>query len=998
MRQAEESRHAERKLTGRSRARLAALVCALFAAGAGVALGCGWNGFENSVRFNFWTSEREMTRLPPLPYRLGPKDARPADDDDEYVTSLRVAAEANALWRRAEEAVRGGDLRGAARLLREFVELAGDDARANSAVDQLDALSALDAGSSAEDVRAYLDARRAFDSSAPSAEASVDEGGATAESAAVAVHNPSPSDPLDELLRGPSRDPRLADNCAYLRAAVLYGEGQAAASSSAFRELVARHPRSEKREAALYMAARAALSQTRAWAGPNAASEPPCPDCRDEHWQAAHEGFSRVVKDYPRGRLVGEARGWLAFLAWRVADRPAALAEYYRMLADEADAGARAEALMSLRLVRGHAGESDMGRVEELLEDEPRAALAYAYHDIYNYTLSYYFNVPGLDPSEPYARCFDPYSDCKEWERDQAATVSRRAERTGLARVARFATRMMNRHPGAHAGAAFMVRVAQANLELGEAEAAHGLARLALATGVAGAERAGALWVKAVAEYERPELDAARRTLAQLVKEFPGGDVEARARRLLALASEDAGDLDAALEQYLALSYEADVAYFLDVLMTPDQLAAFVQRRPAHPRADELLYALGVRYLRAGRYRQARETLTRVRTTATEAPNYYADYYGYDRAPEDPKYKIRSYFFDGEAEWLDGGVAVGRRESGVYAAWVLRDLKTAADLERLTAAAERAGGSEAKAEALYQLASYLYEGSYLKFYNPSAWRGMRAEMLYSLDETRYRAPGEAETVWQHTREHESLSRALDLYLEIADRYRGTRAAPDALYTAVLCHQRLSQFNAYWRRAYEELGLHAGARVVTLADLRRAYPRYRPPADGLWEPSTRTVNGSPAWPAPPAPKKLTGTERARLRLRRAEALAVKGWALAGEVAGGRVRRWTLALLCALAAAALWRATRRSRATLYELLRAAAARRKRHHAALARPASSYAAHDQSAPAARLRDAAADVGRTLLGLLLDERGRAALAVNLLTHGLLTALLWALARALHS
>ncbi|HEY0170770.1 MAG TPA: hypothetical protein VGB98_07085, partial [Pyrinomonadaceae bacterium] len=41
---------------------------AFFALGAAAAVGCGWGGTEHSVRFNNWRSERQFSRLPPLPF------------------------------------------------------------------------------------------------------------------------------------------------------------------------------------------------------------------------------------------------------------------------------------------------------------------------------------------------------------------------------------------------------------------------------------------------------------------------------------------------------------------------------------------------------------------------------------------------------------------------------------------------------------------------------------------------------------------------------------------------------------------------------------------------------------------------------------------------------------------------------------------------------------------------------------------------------------------
>lgn len=77
------------------------------------------------------------------------------------------------------------------------------------------------------------------------------------------------------------------------------------------------------------------------------------------------------------------------------------------------------------------------------------------------------------------------------------------------------------------------------------------------------------------------------------------------ARILLALVAEDTGDLDGALEQYLLLDYKEDAAYFIDVLMSPEQLAAFIASHPQAAQLNELNYALGVRYLRSGRYAES---------------------------------------------------------------------------------------------------------------------------------------------------------------------------------------------------------------------------------------------------------------------------------------------------------------------------------------------------------------------------------------------------------
>jgi hypothetical protein len=250
---------------------------------------------------------------------------------------------------------------------------------------------------------------------------------------------------------------------------------------------------------------------------------------------------------------------------------------------------------------------------------------------------------------------------------------------------------------------------------------------------------------------------------------------------------------------------------------------------------------------------------------------------------------------------------------------------------------------------------------------------------------------------RYMEEHEPLARSRALYLRVADEYPRTRAARDALYTAAVIHERLAGFELYWPEQYKQR-LYPGARLVTYADVRRTYPDYRLPSGTYgWEPLTRTVSGHAAWPAPPKPRQLTGTERARLRIRRAERRVALVWGLFGEVYGGRVRawtvvaaRWTLVALVACFVLLVFRRTRRARRFLYRRLvrqlRAPRAAREVYA-----PKSSYGSHSTYLWSEGPRSAAGRTASGLFRLLLHERGRAALALNLFTHGLLTVLLYA-------
>ena len=963
----------------RVRASLWLRIILFIATATATVIGCGWAGTEHSVRFNAYQTEREMGRLPPLPTLAnGKTELREQwrseevwdDPTSEAFTADVRTAETNALWDKAEVAEQGGELNLAATLLGDYLARTqvGRDlwftplyrqTRRNSAIDRLDAMTSLKRGARAEAMQSYLAARRLYD------EESYDE-----------VEKALASVPAVESLR---------DNVAYLRAAVSYQQESYADAAAAFAKLARQFPHSEKREAALYMAALSTMKTSENFTGMSGdeahvqasshayssdsttkqEDEPaPIAECCDEAWREARAAFQRLLEEFPRGRYSTDARGWIAYLLLRANDRAGALVEYYRLLGDQQDQGARVEAAFSLTLVRHHATDDEMRRVEKELADEPAPALAYAYHNIYNYATD-----PGCQ--------FQDYYPDNEWEakkREERVNALQRAE---LAHVAAFASGLMQRYPRAQVGGSFSVRLAGANLELGENQLAAQQARRALALNVRGEERARALWIQGVAEHRLHDYTGARRTLSILIAENPQGELIEGARRLLAMVAEDAGDIDAALEQYLSLKYEGDVAYFVDVLMTTAQLENFIERHTDIEQRDELLYALGIRYMRARLWNDARRTLTRVRTTSAQGSSFYYGSETNDNQSSSSKYRYL------DPKELDTG-------PGVSARLLLSDIRTIDDMERLEREVTLAQGDEAKAEALYQLASYQYQSSMLLFYNPLAWKLGRYWNLSQLENNgRYRTTNEAEVLWRYMQEHEPIARALTIYLDIVRSFPQTRAARDALYTAAVCHERLSNYNEYWRDMYA-MGQHAGDRMVTYRDVRTAYPDYQlPRATYTWEPSTRTVSGGPGWAAPPKPQPRP-TWRHHLKQ-----FGERLWDWLGVFLKEKAVRWLVAGLAIVSA--LFASSFATRAR--KLLRAHLGRRRSRRRHLRRWLTAYRA-------GQLKDTLRDETQTLaqliahqaLRLALHPRGRSVLALNLLTHMLLLALLAVVVRTLNS
>lgn len=828
--------------------------------------GCSWPGTSHSVRFNDYQSEREMARLPPLPtvasgLNKDQKNLNSASEDfdyRDYSQSEDHSKKIDDLWERAERAEKDGDLRLAREVLTQYLEIGEGYDRRNSATDRLDALAALDQGTNPLAVKAYLEARRLHDSHKPAEE-------------------------IDRLLDSiPDRN--LRDNVAYLKAAAQYQQRNFQEAATEFKALSAQYPRSEKREAALFMNAVATMKTSDTYIPDSGESDYDSTHSTkvptDQAWHDAFAAFQKAIDEYPRGKYFNDARGWQAYLHLRRNDRAAALAQYYRLLTDNSE-NVRTEATFSLSFIRWSATDDELSRVEKDLVDEPQAALAYAYHNIYNYSIDPGIESPVYESVNDYQGNYDPtatrlrYAELqKEWRKRVAAAAKKE-----LTRTLEFSKLLMARYPKLSVGGAFALRAAQASEQMEDNQAAVNFAQRALQSRLTGEERAEALWTLGVAQHRLGRMDAARSSFAALVRDYPGINLIEGARRQLAIIAEDSGDIGAALEQYVALDYAIDVAYFVDVLMTPEQLAAFIQTHPDSPKKNEFTYALGLRYLRLNRWQEARQSFGQVKVKSTPDGSVYSIgnncYRDENRNCLDPK--------DGETGEFGTPIVTARL--------IMRELQTANDLEALESAVTRAGGDEAVAEAMYQLASYQYEASTLLFYNPIAWQqdkviNPRYWNLSQLAGTgSYRAANEAQLMFDHMQEHDLPARALKIYLDVAATFPRTRAARDALYTAAVCHERLSNYNPYWRGIYEN-GLHAGNRMVTYDDVRAAYPNYQLPRGTLgWQPSTRTVNNGPGWappePPPPKPKRLTKRERVKIFINEVSDHATAFWKEKGK---------------------------------------------------------------------------------------------------------------------
>ncbi|MBK6427230.1 MAG: hypothetical protein IPF82_13830 [Blastocatellia bacterium] len=447
-------------------------VCAsVLAAGftASSADGCGWSGYERSLRFP--SSSVKKDRLPPLPGELTyPVNSNyEVEDEPFWYFDTRTMA-ADAAWKlRSGRTIRGhaaapaearvliatGDTRGAGKLLERFLD--------ESAALMRDGFD-----------RSYSTPQQ------PLRNQAIDLLDLTLVRMRDFAVDQRP-DSWPELADFARRDDRFADNVAYLNGAFLYRVGRFDEAATAFDGLMEVMAEVRQARAALLMPG-LSCARVRALA-----------TARSRFRGSPAPGVPARLMDPPGMPKAG----WLAHVAVKSYDLPTGLVGYYTMLRREADPLERLEGVRSLNLVRRKAVDETMLEVERRLERDPEAALAYAYFEVYN-------DVPWYDAYETMSERQEPY------------------RRKNIERVAKFASRMADRFPKGGIGAGFALRVAGACVEIDRFDDAEKFAKRALDAGPSVRERHEALYLLATAEHGARRFDSARAAIGRLLDRVSG--------------------------------------------------------------------------------------------------------------------------------------------------------------------------------------------------------------------------------------------------------------------------------------------------------------------------------------------------------------------------------------------------------------------------------------------------------------------------------------------
>ncbi|MFW5698083.1 MAG: tetratricopeptide repeat protein, partial [Fimbriimonadaceae bacterium] len=287
------------------------------------------------------------------------------------------------------------------------------------------------------------------------------------------------------------------------------------------------------------------------------------------------------------------------------------------------------------------------------------------------------------------------------------------------------------------------------------------------------------------------ETGEAEQHYREMIESYPDSHLVGAAKENLALVHEAQGDYQEALDVYFDLGYDLDVAYLVDAYLSLDQLERYIEQRPAHPQFDVLVYSLGMRLMREERFEDSLSTFERIAE---------------DRLLEIGRVGEEFGFWNSDPE-LD----------------IIRDPRqTARDLQELHEQVESAPNDGAKADALYELASYHYELRNLLLYNPALWQGSRSFSFGYFFNPNVAGERGVESVVEHHQKHEDIYQTLQICQRIAEEYPNTEAAPKALYRGACAARRLAEFNPWWREYDAQNDLY-GLAVEMMETLVDRYP-------------------------------------------------------------------------------------------------------------------------------------------------------------------------------
>ena len=302
-------------------------------------------------------------------------------------------------------------------------------------------------------------------------------------------------------------------------------------------------------------------------------------------------------------------------------------------------------------------------------------------------------------------------------------------------------------------------------------------------------DKALATYLLASISKKQGDWAGAEKGYQSIITTFPTNYLVGACRENLALVYERKHQFGKALDQYWALDYPYDVAYLIDIRMTPKELEGYIAEHPNSKRMNLLRYSLGIRFLRTEQFKAAAQQLSKLSSKSRE--------------------NLTRLMWEHEQERSDDPVE--RTQD---------PLITAQQLGALSNHFYAAKTMNAKAEAKWKIACYYYNHRNLLLYNAALWMRDRSVAIGFQWNSHVATKEDNKILYQHHWEHECYAKTLKICKQIVKEYPRSRIRFQAAYRAACAAERLSNMNQYWRWVDETEDL-LGQSVNLMAYARRS---------------------------------------------------------------------------------------------------------------------------------------------------------------------------------
>jgi outer membrane protein assembly factor BamD (BamD/ComL family) len=370
--------------------------------------------------------------------------------------------------------------------------------------------------------------------------------------------------------------------------------------------------------------------------------------------------------------------------------------------------------------------------------------------------------------------------------------------KTDLKQLTQFAAEVVAAHPNAQFSPQVLTRLAEVSYRNRQYARAIGWTNRSLERGTT--DRA--LYVRGASRHKLKQIAGATEDFERLMRQFPRSPLKRSAHENLCLLYEATGRFDKALDGYFTLSpfhvqedeieefngsgFDCDIAYLLDVRMTTAQIADYIRYHPRHAERDLLHYSLGIRYLREEQWDEAERELRRL-----------------------PK-SVYAQFSEGRKEWAEKP-----SPEPLVAVRELRNLYRQITLART---------GNARAQAMYNYASYYSTHGTLLLYNPALWDNERQLAFDYWWNERTATKQDTLAIRRYMYEHEAFARSRAICKQVARQYPHAPILPYVLFRQAAATRRLAHFNSWWSQETQRVKLWQDS-IGTMRRIARTYPKH-----------------------------------------------------------------------------------------------------------------------------------------------------------------------------